>query len=246
MDQGASGACRDAVGIEGASGARRDVACRDGAAAGLPELKAIVAVCDDWGIGLDGGMVVANRADMRHFVACTSGHAVIMGRRTLESFPGGRPLKNRRNIVLTRDASFAREGVDVAHSIDEALACAAGEDEAWVIGGAEVYRQLLPLCSEAVVTRNRCVRPADAYFPDLEHDSAWRLADVDGGHVIQPGEGDEGVRYDFETYMRVPGGEDASPGSGGSMLDGLSLGDPVPAQGDGADVAAAGRPRGGA
>ena len=67
-------------------------------------------------------MVVSNRADMRHFVACTKGCPVIMGRKTLLSFPGGRPLKNRRNIVLTRDEDFAVEGVDVVHSIDEALA----------------------------------------------------------------------------------------------------------------------------
>lgn len=67
------------------------------------KLSAIVAVCDDWGIGCEGDMVVSNRADMRHFVACTKGCPVIMGRKTLLSFPGGRPLKNRRNIVLTRD-----------------------------------------------------------------------------------------------------------------------------------------------
>ena len=86
------------------------------------ELKAIVAVCDDWGIGRDGDMVVSNRADMRHFVNKTKGHPVIMGRKTLESFPGGRPLKDRRNIVLTRDEAFSREGVEVVHSVDEALA----------------------------------------------------------------------------------------------------------------------------
>ena len=86
------------------------------------KLSAIVAVCDDWGIGCEGDMVVSNRADMRHFVACTKDCPVIMGRKTLLSFPGGRPLKNRRNIVLTRDEDFAVEGVDVVHSIDEALA----------------------------------------------------------------------------------------------------------------------------
>lgn len=89
------------------------------------KLSAIVAVCDDWGIGCEGDMVVSNRADMRHFVACTKGCPVIMGRKTLLSFPGGRPLKNRRNIVLTRDEGFAPEGVDVVHSIDEALAAVA-------------------------------------------------------------------------------------------------------------------------
>lgn len=167
------------------------------------KLKAIVAVCDDWGIGRAGDMVVANRADMRHFVRCTKGHAVIMGRKTLESFPGGRPLKDRRNIVLTRDAAFSREGVEVVHSVDEALAAVADEDEAWVIGGAEVYRQLLPLCSEVVVTKNHCVREADAYFPNLDEDPAWRVAATDGGYVIEPGEGDAGVAYDFVTYEQT-------------------------------------------
>lgn len=116
------------------------------------KLSAIVAVCDDWGIGCEGDMVVSNRADMRHFVACTKGCPVIMGRKNLLSFPGGRPLKNRRNIVLTRDESFAPEGVDVVHSIDEALAAVADEPVAWVIGGGDVYRQF---CRTAWRPRSR-------------------------------------------------------------------------------------------
>ena len=119
------------------------------------KLCAIVAVCDDWGIGLDGGMVVENREDMRHFVACTTGHPVIMGRKTLESFPGGRPLKNRRNIVLTRDRSFS----------------------------PEVYELLLPHCEKAVVTRNHCVRESDTFFPNLDSLPDWKLTDVREGGV---------------------------------------------------------------
>lgn len=161
------------------------------------KLSAIVAVCDDWGIGLDGGMVVENREDMRHFVACTTGHPVIMGRKTLESFPGGRPLKNRRNVVLTRDASFSLEGVEVAHSAEEALAAVADEDEAWVIGGGQVYELLLPHCQRAVVTRNHCVRPCDTRFPDLDADPAWEVAEVRDGGVTP-----EGVPFDFVTYER--------------------------------------------
>ncbi len=162
------------------------------------ELAAIVAVCDDWGIGLDGGMVVRNREDMRHFVSCTTGHPVIMGRRTLESFPGGRPLRDRRNIVLTRDPGFSREGVEVAHTVEEALRAVEGEPEAWVIGGGEVYRQLLPLCSRAVVTRNHCVRRADAYFPDLDASPTWRASEARTGGVTE-----EGVPFDFVTYENV-------------------------------------------
>lgn len=167
------------------------------------ELKAIVAVCDDWGIGRDGDMVVANRADMRHFVRCTTGHAVIMGRKTLESFPGGRPLPKRRNIVLTRDRAFEREGAEVAHSLDEALAAVADERTAWVIGGGEVYRQLLPLCSEAVITKNHVTHDVDTRFPNLDEDPAWELEDETESAVILPGEGDEGVTYSFCTYRRV-------------------------------------------
>ncbi len=172
----------------------------------MPNLAAIVAVCDDWGIGRAGDMVVANREDMRHFVRETTGHAVIMGRKTLESFPGGRPLKNRRNIVLTRDPSFSREGCEVVHSVEDALAAVAGEELAWVVGGAEVYRQLLPFCALAVVTRNHVVRPADAFFPDLDADPAWSLVEVSGAAAVQPGDGDAGVEYDFATYARQPEG----------------------------------------
>ena len=139
-------------------------------------------------------MVVSNRADMRHFVACTKGCPVIMGRKTLLSFPGGRPLRNRRNIVLTRDEGFAPEGVDVVHGIDEALAAVADEPVAWVIGGGDVYPQFLPYCAEAEVTHNHCVHDVDP---------AWEIARRGGVATIAAGEGDEGLDYEFVTYRRV-------------------------------------------
>ena len=148
-------------------------------------------------------MVVSNRADMRHFVACTKGHPVIMGRKTLLSFPGGRPLKNRRNIVLTRDQGFAPEGVDVVHSVDEALAAVSDESVAWVIGGGEVYRQFLPYCVEAEVTHNHCVHAVDTYFPDLDVDPAWKVAQASKVATIAAGEGDEGLKYEFVTYRHA-------------------------------------------
>lgn len=163
-------------------------------------MRAIVAVCDDWGIGRAGDMVVANRADMRHFVRKTTGHTVIMGRRTLQSFPGARPLKNRRNIVLTRSEGIGGDGVEIARSIEDALSLVAPDEEAWIIGGADVYRQLLPCCCEAVVTKNHCVRPADAFFPNLDLDPSWRVVERGGLQEIGPGEGDEGVSFEFVTY----------------------------------------------
>lgn len=183
----------------------------------MTKLKAVVAVCEDWGIGCAGGMVVENRADMRHFVRLTTGHAVIMGRRTLESLPGGRPLRNRRNIVLTRDVAFASEGVEVAHSLDEALALAAGEDEAWVIGGGAVYGELLPACEEAVVTFMRCLRDVDTFFPNLDADPSWVLADESQPAVIAEGEGDAGVPYTFRTYRRASEGLDGGVPAGGRL-----------------------------
>ena len=169
----------------------------------LPNLFAIVAACDDWGIGLGGEMVVSNRVDMRHFVACTTGHTVLMGRRTLESFPGGRPLRDRRNVVLTRDASFSRAGVETAATLEEALELVAGDGEVWVVGGGQVYREALPLCSRAVVTRNHCVRPADTFFPNLDEDRAWRVAERrstdDAGAPLVTA---EGVPFEFVTYER--------------------------------------------
>ncbi len=165
-------------------------------------LKAIVAVCDDWGIGADGDMVVSNRADMRHFVQKTSGHTVIMGRRTLESFPNARPLKNRRNIVLTRDAAFACEGAEVVHSVDEALSAVTENEEAWVIGGGKVYAELLPYCVEAEITHNHCVRDSDTYFPDLSRDEAWEIFEASGPREVESGEGDAGLTYEFVTYRR--------------------------------------------
>lgn len=166
------------------------------------KLSAIVAVSDDWGIGYEGDMIVSNRADMKHFVACTTGHPVIMGRKTLDSFPGGRPLKNRRNIVLTRDAAFAREGVEVVHSVDEALAAVADEEEAWVIGGEEIYRQLLPQCAVAVVTKTHCLRLADTHFPNLDEDDDWEVASESDTALIGDDEEDAGIEYRFVTYRR--------------------------------------------
>lgn len=165
-------------------------------------LSAIVAVCDDWGIGRNGGMVVANKQDMRHFVSATTGHPIIMGRKTLESFPGGRPLKNRRNIVLTRDPFFHREGVEVVHSVERALDLVRDEDEAWVVGGGQIYQQFLPYCQRAVVTKNHCLRAADAYFPNLDQDEGWELVEQTDPITLGRGEGDEGVSFSFATYER--------------------------------------------
>lgn len=172
-------------------------------------MNAIVSVARDWGIGLDGGLAVANRADMRRFVQLTCGGrrpkdaapgevlgTVVMGRKTFQSFPGG-ALKARRNIVITRDEGFAAEGAEVVHSVEEALALVAECDpeSVWLIGGESVYRQLLPHCSRAYVTMNDVVVPADAFFPDLDEDPSWKCIAREEGGIT-----DEGVPFSYLTY----------------------------------------------
>ncbi len=142
-------------------------------------MKLIVAAAADWGIGKNGGLLVNNKEDMRFFRNTTSGNVVVMGRKTLESFPAGRPLKNRDNIVITNDTAFSREGVFVVHSIEEAAALAkerAGADkEIFVIGGESIYRQMLCLVDTALVTRMNKSYDADTYFPNLDESDEWEL-----------------------------------------------------------------------
>lgn len=175
-------------------------------------MDAIVSVTRDWGIGKDGGLAVANRADMRRFVQLTCGGrkpkdalpgevlgTVIMGRKTLESFPHG-PLKARRNIVITTNDTLNVEGVEVAHSIDEARALVVDSDPdtVWLIGGESIYRQLLPHCKRVWVTMNDASAPCDAWFPNLDEDPSWRLAHEEPGGVT-----DEGVRFSYRTYEKA-------------------------------------------
>lgn len=163
----------------------------------LPNFHAIVAVCDDWGIGKSGDMLVRNREDMRSFVRHTKGHTVLMGRKTLESFPDAKPLADRRNIVVSRDKNYAPEGVEMARSIEEAIKLA-GDDEVWVIGGGQIYEALLPRCAEAIVTKNHCLREADTFFPNLDEEPSWEVADIEDGCVTK-----SGIPFEFVTYRRA-------------------------------------------
>lgn len=170
------------------------------------ELKAIVAVTNNWGIGKDGDLVTHIKADMRHFVACTTGNTVIMGRKTLDSFPGGKPLKNRRNIVLTRDESFEREGVEVVRSVDEALEAVATDGLAWIIGGGEVYRQFMPYLDAAEVTHTHCERDCDTFFDNLDESPEWELVyttyamDDESEELL---DGEDGEPIEFCTYEHL-------------------------------------------
>ena len=140
-------------------------------------MKAIAAVDKNWGIGLKGKLLVQIPADQRFFRETTTGQVVVMGRKTLESFPNGAPLKNRVNVVMTRGSRSLPDEVERARSIDELKTVLSRyeDKEIYCIGGAEIYRQLLPLCDECYITKIDESYEADAFFPDLDEDPDWEL-----------------------------------------------------------------------
>lgn len=157
-------------------------------------MNVIVAVDQNWAIGKDGDQLVYLSEDLKRFKSLTTGHPVILGRKTLATFPGGRPLKGRRNLILSRNTDFAPEGAEVFSDV-ETLRAAAPED-AFVIGGASVYRQLLLWCDTAYVTKIDRAFPADCHFPDLDQDPAWERTEESA-----PLEQD-GIIYRYVTYRR--------------------------------------------
>ena len=157
-------------------------------------MEAIVAVYSDWGIGRNGTQPVVLKADRTHFRELTAGAAVIVGRRTLGDFPGGRPLKGRHNIVVTRQ-SLEIEGAEVVHSTEEALAAAEKHERCLVIGGASVYRQFFPWFDTVHITKIDLAPESDSYFPDLDELEEW---DCEEGEWQE----ENGIRYCFCTYRK--------------------------------------------
>ena len=158
-------------------------------------MELIVAVYDDWGIGKDGTQPVALSADRKFFRETTRGAMVIVGRKTLADFPGGKPLPNRVNVVLTR-GSVDTEGVVVCHSPEEAAELAKTAPRAMVIGGGSIYRQMLPMCDTAYITKVHATPESDTFFHNLDEDSQWKLAEV-----LQSGE-ENGIAYEMCLYKR--------------------------------------------
>ena len=159
-------------------------------------MEAIVAVYSDWGIGCEGTQQVVLKADRAHFRELTMGAAVIVGRRTLQDFPDGRPLKGRQNIVLTRQA-LPIEGAELAHTPEEAVALAAKYPRALVIGGASVYRQLLPWVDTVHVTQLDAAPPSDSFFENLDESPAFRVREAGDWQE------ENGLNYRFVTYERI-------------------------------------------
>ena len=159
-------------------------------------MELIVAVYDDWGIGKDGTQQVALSADRRFFRETTRGAMVIVGRRTIEDFPGQKPLPGRINVALTR-SNGEIPGFTVCKSPEEAAELAKTAERAMVIGGGSIYKQMLPMCDKAYITKVHICPESDTYFPNLDEDPAWKLT-----QVLQSGE-EDGIAYEMCLYERL-------------------------------------------
>lgn len=166
-------------------------------------MELIAAVYDDWGIGRDGTQPIALSADRKFFRETTRGAMVIVGRRTVEDFPGGKPLPGRVNVILTRKTGEV-PGFTVCRSTEEAVEMAKTSRRAMVIGGGSIYRQMLPFCDTAYITKVHVTPDSDTYFPDLDEDPAWVLESI-----LQSGE-EKGISYEMCLYRRAQGPENAS------------------------------------
>ena len=141
-----------------------------------PLVTIIAAVSENGVIGRGGGLPWHLSDDLKHFKKLTTGHTVIMGRRTFESF-GARPLPNRRNIIITRNKKYSPEGVEVAASFDDALSLSSDDDEVFVCGGQQVYEQAIPLAGRMYLSHvEAIIEGGDTFFPEYESDN-WQLCD---------------------------------------------------------------------
>lgn len=161
-------------------------------------MKAIVSADRNWGIGYKGNLLVSIPSDMRFFREMTQGHVIVVGRKTLATFPNGIPLAQRTNIVLTTDRSCKIRGAVVVHDKEELLEELKKypEDEIFVVGGGMVYEMLLPYCDTAYVTKLDMAYQADTYFPNLDKDPAWELTEESEEQTCFD------IEFTFTTYKR--------------------------------------------
>ena len=141
-------------------------------------MDAIVAVYSDWGIGSEGTQPIVVPEDRRHFAKLTSGSTVIVGRRTMEDFPGGKPLKDRVNLVITRQDSDI-EGAQVVHTLQEAIDASQNAEKVFVLGGASIYMAMFPYLDRIYVTKIGATPKSDAYFPNLDSLHDWKCVEVE-------------------------------------------------------------------
>lgn len=162
-------------------------------------MNCIVNVTENWGIGYHNQLLVSISADLRRFRQLTTGKTVILGRKTLETFPGGRPLKNRVNLVMSTNPSLEIPGAQVAHSLEElrTLCRRIPSEELCVIGGDSIYRLLLPYCVEALVTKTFSQPEADAFFPNLDELPGWSVRER--SEIFE----ENGLHFQYVDYVNA-------------------------------------------
>lgn len=161
-------------------------------------MNMIVAVDSNWAIGHKGKLLVSIPEDMQFFRRETTGKVVVMGRKTLESFPNGLPLKNRVNVVITKDKEYNVKDAIICHSIEETLEVLKqyNDEDIYVIGGESVYRQFLPYCSVAHVTKINYSYDADTYFPNLDEMDEWTIEESSDERTYFD------LEYEFVKYVK--------------------------------------------
>lgn len=158
-------------------------------------MNLIVAVDKNWAIGKNGDQLVYIPEDLKHFKELTFGHPVILGRKTLETLPGGRPLKGRRNLILSRSIDTTLVDAEIFPSLDALLAV--DPKDAFVIGGASIYAALLDRCNTAYVTKiNLEFQDADCFFPNLDEHPDWYITEV--GQELE----EHDIKFQYLTYER--------------------------------------------
>ena len=168
-------------------------------------MKLIVAVDREWGIGYRGELLATVKEDLAHFRELTVGKTIVYGSSTLRTFPNGRPLKNRINLILSTNPNFKPEGAVVLHSVEKLIAYekAHPEEDIVVVGGASVYKQLIPYCETAYVTRFDASFEKDAYFPNLDENPSWQCISVSETHYSNGAtDTEDRMPYCFTEYRR--------------------------------------------
>lgn len=159
-------------------------------------MNLIVAADENWGIGYSGTQPLVIPEDRKYFRELTSGKTVVVGRKTLADFPGGKPLPKRRNIVITRDKSLTIDGAETVSNVAELFARLSDidEDDVFLIGGDSIYELLTDYCRYAYVTKIKAAPPADAFFENLDKNPNWEMVETSGPKFH------DGIEYEFAVY----------------------------------------------
>lgn len=164
-------------------------------------MNLIVAVDKNWGIGANNNLLYNLKQDLAFFKKQTTNKIVVMGQTTLESLPGGKPLPNRTNVVLSKDPNYTVPNATVLHGLSELFIWlnnnVKDQQDVYIIGGASIYQQLLPYCKTAYITKIYASKQADTFFPNLNDHENWKEL------FVSPPQTEQGVEFAFSTYINL-------------------------------------------